>query len=323
MNFEKLELYGFKSFADKVEIKFNDGITGIVGPNGCGKSTLLKIIADRLDPDSGSIEIGYNVTIGYYDQENQQLSDNLTVLDEIWNSYPKLSQTEVRNALAQFLFRGDDVTKQVGVLSGGERTRLTLTKLMLSKMNLLILDEPTNHLDIPSREALENALSQFDGTILAVSHDRYFTSKLATRILSFSIPPEKIRGNDKNDKNNKNSSIRTSGIFDFRGSYEEYACFCEKYRTEASPEAEEIPSESESKKLYLENKRITAQRRKEENLVKRAKEECEKIESELTEIDRRLSGNEACDYTIVSELCSKKDTLEERLMELYEIIMKD
>ena len=295
----------------------------ICGPNGCGKSTLLKIIADRLEPDSGSIEIGYNVTIGYYDQENQQLSDNLTVLDEIWNSYPKLSQTEVRNALAQFLFRGDDVTKQVGVLSGGERTRLTLTKLMLSKMNLLILDEPTNHLDIPSREALENALSQFDGTILAVSHDRYFTSKLATRILSFSIPPEKIRGNDKNDKNNKNSSIRTSGIFDFRGSYEEYACFCEKYRTEASPEAEEIPSESDSKKLYLENKRITAQRRKEENLVKRAKEECEKIESELTEIDRRLSGNEACDYTIVSELCSKKDALEERLMELYEIIMKD
>lgn len=295
----------------------------ICGPNGCGKSTLLKIIADRLEPDSGSIEIGYNVTIGYYDQENQQLSDNLTVLDEIWNSYPKLSQTEVRNALAQFLFRGDDVTKQVGVLSGGERTRLTLTKLMLSKMNLLILDEPTNHLDIPSREALENALSQFDGTILAVSHDRYFTSKLATRILSFSIPPEKIRGNDKNDKNNKNSSIRTSGIFDFRGSYEEYACFCEKYRTEASPEAEENPSESDSKKLYLENKRITAQRRKEENLVKRAKEECEKIESELTEIDRRLSGNEACDYTIVSELCSKKDTLEERLMELYEIIMKD
>ena len=295
----------------------------ICGPNGCGKSTLLKIIADRLEPDSGSIEIGYNVTIGYYDQENQQLSDNLTVLDEIWNSYPKLSQTEVRNALAQFLFRGDDVTKQVGVLSGGERTRLTLTKLMLSKMNLLILDEPTNHLDIPSREALENALSQFDGTILAVSHDRYFTSKLATRILSFSIPPEKIRGNDKNDKNNKNSSIRTSGIFDFRGSYEEYACFCEKYRTEASPEAEEIPSESDSKKLYLENKRITAQRRKEENLVKRAKEECEKIESELSEIDRRLSGNEACDYTIVSELCSKKDALEERLMELYEIIMKD
>ena len=260
--------------------------------------------------------MGYNVTVGYYDQENQQLNDNLTVLDEIWNSYPKLSQTEVRNALAQFLFRGDDVAKRVGVLSGGERARLTLTKLMLSKMNLLILDEPTNHLDIPSREALENALSQFDGTILAVSHDRYFTSKLATRILSFSIPPEKIRGNDKNDKN---SSIRTSGIFDFRGSYEEYVRFCESYRTEVSSVAEEIPEASDAKKQYLESKRITAQRRKEENRVKRAKEESERIECELTEIDRRLSGDESSDYTVVSELCAKRDALEERFMKLYEI----
>ena len=123
----------------------------IYGHNGCGKSTLLRMIAERLRPDSGRVELGYNVTVGYYDQENQHLSDDKTVLDEIWDAYPSLTQNEVRGALARFLFTGDDVGKRVGVLSGGERARLTLTKLMLSEMNLLILDEPTNHLDIISR----------------------------------------------------------------------------------------------------------------------------------------------------------------------------
>lgn len=191
----------------------------ICGANGCGKSTLLKIIADKLEADTGNIEFGYNVTVGYYDQENQQLDDSLTVLDEIWNAYPKLTQTEVRNALAQFLFTGEDVMKSVGVLSGGERARLTLVKLMLSRMNLLILDEPTNHLDIMSREALEDALMNFDGTILAVSHDRYFISKLATRVLSFSVPaPEILRRSASENR----GLTATSGIFDFRGSYDEY-----------------------------------------------------------------------------------------------------
>ncbi len=172
----------------------------IAGPNGVGKSTLIKIIAEKLAADSGSYEYGYNVTVGYYDQENQNLDPDNTVLDELWNCYEGLTQTEIRSALALFLFKGDDIEKKVSVLSGGEKARLTMCKLILSKMNLLILDEPTNHLDINSREALENALSEFDGTIIAVSHDRYFISKLATRVLDLGVKP----------------------ALDFFGSYEEY-----------------------------------------------------------------------------------------------------
>ncbi|MBO5327497.1 MAG: ABC-F family ATP-binding cassette domain-containing protein, partial [Clostridia bacterium] len=154
----------------------------IVGPNGCGKSTLLKLILGKLAPTAGRVEAGYNVEIGYYDQENQNLSPENTVIDELWNAYPQLTETEIRNTLALFRFVGEDVFRTVSVLSGGERARLTLAKLILSKMNLLVLDEPTNHLDIDSREALETALSAFEGTVLAVSHDRYFMDKLATRV---------------------------------------------------------------------------------------------------------------------------------------------
>ena len=155
----------------------------VLGQNGCGKSTLIKLIIGKLEPVSGIIEAGYNVEIGYYDQENQNLNPESTVLDELWDAYPRMTETEIRNTLGQFRFVGEDVYKQVSVLSGGERARLTLAKLILSKMNLLVLDEPTNHLDIDSREALEAALEGFDGTILAVSHDRYFIEKLATRIV--------------------------------------------------------------------------------------------------------------------------------------------
>lgn len=156
----------------------------IVGPNGCGKSTLIKLMLDQLAPTAGLIEFGYNVEIGYYDQENQNLTPANTVLEELWSAYPSLPELEIRNALALFLFRNDDIEKTVSMLSGGERARLTLAKLILSKMNLLILDEPTNHLDINSREALEAALDGFDGTLITVSHDRYLIDKLATRILA-------------------------------------------------------------------------------------------------------------------------------------------
>jgi len=160
----------------------------VTGPNGCGKSTLLKLILGKLSPTAGRIEAGYNVEVGYYDQENQNLTPENTVLDELWNAYPELPETEIRGTLALFRFIGEDVFRTVAVLSGGERARLTLAKLILSHMNLLVLDEPTNHLDIDSREALETALAAFDGTVLAVSHDRYFMDKLATRVLA--IRPE-------------------------------------------------------------------------------------------------------------------------------------
>ena len=288
----------------------------IYGHNGCGKSTLLRMIAEKLRPDTGRVELGYNVTVGYYDQENQHLSDEKTVLDEIWDAYPILTQTEVRGALARFLFTGDDVGKRVGVLSGGERARLTLTKLMLSEMNLLILDEPTNHLDIISREALEDALSEFDGTIIAVSHDRYFISRLATRVLSFDMPPAPVLKGAASD-----GSIRTSGIYDHRGSYEEYvaaAAATERAETAAAQDT----SPSEAKQQYLEAKRATQEQRRAENRIRRAKEESEKLEKRLEELEELEEGIDPSDYTALGELYSEREALEARLLELYEIVME-
>ena len=158
----------------------------LLGPNGCGKSTLLKIINRRLRPQHGLVRMGAKVSVGYYDQTQQELDTTKTAIEAMWDAYPMLTQTELRNAMAAFLFRGEDVFQPIAVLSGGERARLLLLKLMLARDNLLLLDEPTNHLDIASREALEDALSGYDGTLLIVSHDRYFISRIATGILEFS-----------------------------------------------------------------------------------------------------------------------------------------
>ncbi len=155
----------------------------LYGPNGCGKSTLLKIIHGDLTADRGFVRLGTNVTVGYYDQSQSGLCDEKMAIDELWDTYPQMTQTQIRSAMAAFLFRGDDVFKQVGLLSGGERARLLLLKLMLAGDNLLLLDEPTNHLDIPSREALEEALSGYEGSMLIVSHDRYFINRMAHRMI--------------------------------------------------------------------------------------------------------------------------------------------
>ncbi|MDD3410930.1 MAG: ABC-F family ATP-binding cassette domain-containing protein [Eubacteriales bacterium] len=158
----------------------------LIGPNGVGKSTLFKILTSRLAPDKGSVKFGVNVDVGYYDQHQQDLNPSNTILDEVWNSFPSMEQAKVRGALGLFLFSGDDVFEQIGKLSGGERGRVALTKLMLKKDNLLLLDEPTNHLDMDSREVLEDALSGFPGTILAISHDRYFINRFAERVMVMS-----------------------------------------------------------------------------------------------------------------------------------------
>lgn len=155
----------------------------LIGPNGIGKSTLFKIILDQLNPNAGSVRLGHNVFTGYYDQEQKNLDYNKTVLDEIWDDHISLNQTEVRTLLGSFLFKGDDVFKMVESLSGGEKGRLSLLKLILSKSNLLLLDEPTNHLDIDSKEVLEEALINYDGTVFAISHDRYFLNRVATKII--------------------------------------------------------------------------------------------------------------------------------------------
>ena len=155
----------------------------LIGPNGCGKTTLLRLLLGQLAPSEGLVRLGTGVELGYYEQSQQSLHDGKTVMDEIWDEHPQMTQTQVRNALAVFLFTGEDVFKGVGTLSGGERARVLLLKLMLSKANLLLLDEPTNHLDITSREALEEALSGYDGTLLVVSHDRYLINKLADKVV--------------------------------------------------------------------------------------------------------------------------------------------
>ncbi len=155
----------------------------VIGANGCGKSTLIKILTGREISKSGTFELGYNQSVGYYDQEQQLLNQNNTVIDEIWSVYSDKTNTEIRSMLARFGFRGDDVFKNISVLSGGERARLSIAKMIACGVSLLILDEPTNHLDIDSREMLENALNDYDGTIICVSHDRYFIKNLATAIL--------------------------------------------------------------------------------------------------------------------------------------------
>ena len=268
----------------------------VYGPNGCGKSTLLKIIMDRVQPDRGDYEYGYNVTVGYYDQEQQDLDENNTVLEELWSAYENLTQTEIRNALALFLFRGDDIEKKVSVLSGGEKARLTMAKLILSKMNVLILDEPTNHLDIPSREALENALLSFDGTIIAVSHDRYFIKKLANRIFDLS----------------------SHTLFDFRGTYEEYLSYMESKTSDTAASGQLSDTVSAGKEQFLKNKADAAQRRKEERARKKTADAIAKTEAEIEAIDEEMAGEAAMDYKRLSELQTRKDELEETLLLLYE-----
>ncbi|MGM9636348.1 MAG: ATP-binding cassette domain-containing protein [Eubacteriales bacterium] len=283
------ELFSDLSF----ELKKRDRLF-IIGSNGCGKSTLMKILNHTEFQDSGVFDYGYNVTVGYYDQENQNLTEENTVLDELWNQYSKLTQTEIRNALALFLFRGDDIFKQIKVLSGGEKARITFAKLMLSKFNLLFLDEPTNHLDILSREVLENALEQYDGTIVAVSHDRYFIKKLATRILAFR--PDHT-------------------VMDFAGTYEQYQDYLASYGTQTVQTKEE--SVSDSKQQYLKNKQNQAEKRKIESKIRRDREEIAKIEARLSEIPAEIEANPT-DASKLTALYAESESLEERMMELME-----
>ena len=240
----------------------------VVGPNGCGKSTLIKTVIGALDPIGGKLSVGYNVIVGYYDQENQNLTDSNTVLEEIWNAYPNMKEAEARGTLASFRFFGDDVYKKVSMLSGGERARLTLAKLILSHMNLLILDEPTNHLDIASKEVLEEALLDFDGTIITVSHDRYFIDKLATRIIA--LRPGEIFGKD---------------FMDYGGGYTDFV----RYKGDREAEllaraggAESTASAaSAGREQYLQAKKNTADIRKEQ---KRLEEKGYKYIVSLNEI---------------------------------------
>lgn len=282
-----------------LEIKKHDRLF-VCGPNGCGKSTLIKILAGRLSPDRGNVTNGFNIRIGYYDQENQDLHPENTVLDELWNAYPTMTETALRNTLALFLFKGEDVEKKVSVLSGGEKARLTLARLMLSKMNLLILDEPTNHLDIESREILEQALLAFEGTLIAVSHDRYFVNKLATRIADFSV------------KENYH-------LFCYEGGYSDYLDY--KKRTFSTREPVTVtPIITASKEQYLSTKRDQAEQRKQERKIARTREEIAACETRIEELNVEMAGDAAFDHLRLAKLSEELDACEIKLMELYELI---
>jgi len=307
MAFPERELFSDLSFL----IRRLDRVL-IVGPNGCGKSTLIKLILGKLAPTGGVLETGYHICIGYYDQENQNLTPENTVLDELWNAYPTKTETEIRNTLALFRFTGESVFKSVSVLSGGERARLTLAKLILSEMNLLVLDEPTNHLDIDSREALESALEQFDGTVITVSHDRYLIDKLATRILELK-PGAPFSGDLLDFSVDRKGSAYTE--------LQEYKA-ARIAEAEASGEAKErlAATQSTAKEQYLKNKQAAAEARKKRAQLDRLKKECDALEQELASIEEELFGSAASDYVRAAELDARKNEVEERLMELYEAL---
>ena len=277
----------------------------IIGKNGSGKSTLLKMLVGECELTSGVIEAGYNVEIGYFDQQNQNLTDSNTVLDELWNAYPDRREFEIRSALARFRFSAEDCEKNVSMLSGGERARLTLAKLILSPMNLLILDEPTNHLDIISREALEKALDEFGGTILIVSHDRYLVNKLATRVIE--IDNEKSTGQYYIDY----------PVWSVGNAFAEYIAHKTSH-TIASATVNEEKAPTAQKEDFMARKKQASDARREQKRIENLKKEQEKIEQELEQIDIDLFGEAATDYKKAAELQARKDELEERLMEIYE-----
>lgn len=277
-----------------------------LGPNGCGKSTLMKLINGMLCPTGGKIELGYNIKIGYYDQENRGLSENKTVLEEIHDEYPMMKDGDLRSTLALFLFGPDDIGKQVKVLSGGERARLTLAKLILKKVNLLIMDEPTNHLDIGSCEALENALLAFEGTIVAVSHDRYFINRLATRIIE--LDPVRERGMVE-------YPIEGEDV-----AYEEYLRLKEMRRTDIA-KVTAAPVSTGTKADYEAQKKEAAAKRSAEKKKERAQIRITELEERISEIDELLAGEAGTDYVKAAALTEEKDRAEEELLSLYELVM--
>ncbi|MCI6420856.1 MAG: ABC-F family ATP-binding cassette domain-containing protein [Blautia sp.] len=272
----------------------------IIGSNGTGKTTILKILNQVIPADSGTFSLGSKVHIGYYDQEHHVLHMEKTIFDEISDAYPKLTNTEIRNLLAAFLFTGDDVFKQISSLSGGERGRVSLAKLMLSEANFLILDEPTNHLDILSKEILEEALNNYTGTVLYVSHDRYFINKTATRILE----------------------LTNQNMVNYIGNYDYYLEKREELTQIYAPglEIENTEQKESATKLdWKQQKEEQARLRKRENDLKKTEAEIEKLETRDKEIDEEMSDPRvAVNVAECVKLSNEKAEIAQQLEELYE-----
>lgn len=284
------------------EIKRGEHVA-IIGDNGTGKTTLLKILNGLVDADQGSFTLGTNVHIGYYDQEHHVLHMEKTIFDEISDDYPSLTNTEIRNMLAAFLFTGDDVFKLIGDLSGGERGRVSLAKLMLSEANFLILDEPTNHLDIASKEILEHALNDYTGTLLYVSHDRYFINQTATRILD----------------------LVNQKFVNYIGNYDYYLEKKEEltaaYTSDATSSDSSSPASapSENKLSWQEQKEAQAKERKRQNELRKTEERITALEERDSEIDQLMMKEEIFTNSVkCQELAQEKATIAEELETLYE-----
>ncbi|MGO5051403.1 ABC-F family ATP-binding cassette domain-containing protein [Lachnospiraceae bacterium LCP25S3_G4] len=282
----------------------------IIGDNGTGKTTLLKIINKILSPDSGVCSLGTNVNVGYYDQEHHVLHMEKTIFEEISDAYPQLSNTQIRNTLAAFLFTADDVFKRIGDLSGGERGRVSLAKLMLSEANFLILDEPTNHLDIASKEILEKAIDDYTGTVLYVSHDRYFINQTATRILD----------------------LINQTIVNYIGNYDYYlekkieltATYASNSENTSSNTRNDVAdvatTESDTKLDWQAQKEAQAKARKRQNDLKKTEEKIAKLEERNLEIDTLMTQEEVFTNSLeCRNLSEEKARITEQLDELYEL----
>lgn len=266
----------------------------ITGPNGCGKTTLLKIIAGKITPDQGETHIARTVKTAYFDQELEDLNPDNTILDEVWRGNEKVTETQIRNMLAAFLFTGDDVYKTVGTLSGGEQTRVSIAKLLYTDADFLILDEPTNNLDIASREVLENALSEFEGAVLCVSHDRYFVQKLGTRFLSFT----------------------KDGITDFTGDFSTW-----QDRMAQNEEQNDIQKTEKSKGAldYQKRKELQSEYRKIKNALEKLEAEIEGLESEIRLCEKEMSDpDRSSDHEHLGKMQKRLDEQSGKLEEKYE-----
>lgn len=291
--------YGAHTLFTGIDIDIKRGErVALIGNNGTGKTTILKIITQLLPKDSGKIILGAQVHIGYYDQEHQVLHPDKTIFDELHDTYPDMTNTRIRNVLAAFLFTGEEVFKEIKDLSGGERGRVSLAKLMLSNANFLILDEPTNHLDITSKEILENALKNYTGTILYVSHDRYFINQTATRILD----------------------LHDGGITSYIGNYDYYIeqQLVSTARTEEKAVA--VREDTESKKDWKRSKEEQAKERKRRNDLQKTESRIEELENLISALGEKMALPEnATSAAKLSELSEQQTKANEELEQLYEI----
>ena len=270
----------------------------IIGGNGFGKTTLFRILTGKTPMNSGEYDYGANVEIGYFDQMQQNLDLSKTALDEVWDTFPNMTQTEVRSALASFLFKGDEVFKPLSKMSGGERARVSLLKLMLKGSNFLLLDEPTNHLDASSREELEKTLLDYSGTMLIVSHDRYFINKIADRILL----------------------LTNNGVKEYLGNYDYYLERTTAEKSGAVPTENKKDKKEKTQNDYFFQKQKQSEERKRQTKLKKAEAEIERLDEEIAKTQELLSSEEvAADYEKLMELSKLLENLQKQQEEQYEI----